>query len=81
MRPEATHAGLGPLASRCAHAARRALSALAAHRRVRSALLVLTGPGARERLRLGWATARHHPDVVLAAVLVVGVLVMILHWS
>lgn len=40
-----------------------------------------SGPVVREGLRLGWTVVRRRPDVVLAAGLVVGVLVMILHWS
>ncbi len=81
MRREELLAALRALPGRCALSARRALAVLAVRPRARSLLRLLTGPGAREHLRLAWAAARHRPDVVLAAVLVVGVLVMILHWS
>jgi hypothetical protein len=43
-------------------------------------LHALRGP-ARERARQAWTFARRFPDAVLAAALIVGVIVMVLHWS
>lgn len=49
--------------------------------RGRATLHAVTGPAAHDRARRAWATLRRRPDVILVAGLVVGVLVMILHWS
>jgi hypothetical protein len=62
------------------------LLALRAHgrtlrERARAALHALGGPVAHDRARRAWATVRRRRDVILAAGVVVGVLVMILHWS
>ncbi|HET8542831.1 MAG TPA: hypothetical protein VFL83_23360 [Anaeromyxobacter sp.] len=38
-------------------------------------------PAARARIARAIRAARRHPEAVLAATLVVGVVVMILHWS
>jgi hypothetical protein len=35
----------------------------------------------RARLAAGWAVVRRRPDAVIAAGLVAGVVLMILHWS
>lgn len=52
-----------------------------ARERGRATLRAVTGPAARDRARRGWAAVRRRPDAVLVAGVVVGVLVMILHWS
>lgn len=44
-------------------------------------LRALTGPAARERLHAAWAALRRRPDTVIATAVVLGVLVMLLHWS
>jgi hypothetical protein len=49
--------------------------------RARATLRAVTGPAAHDRARRAWATLRRRPDVILLAGVVVGVLVMILHWS
>lgn len=41
----------------------------------------LAGPGRRELARAAWAAVRRRPDAVIAAGVVLGVLVMLLHWS
>ncbi len=38
-------------------------------------------PGALERVVAAWPAARRRPETLLAAVLVIGVVVMIMHWS
>ncbi len=38
-------------------------------------------PGLAERVAAGWSAARQRPEAILAAALVGGVVVMILHWS
>lgn len=53
----------------------------AARERAKATLHFATGPVARDRARRAWATLRRRPDVILVAGLVLGVLVMILHWS
>ena len=54
---------------------------LGVRERARAALHALGGPEAHDRARRAWDTVRRRRDVILAAGLVVGVLVMILHWS
>jgi hypothetical protein len=71
MLRERLAAGFRALLPRGARAGRRAAEA------VRS----LRSEAARERGRRAWATVRRRPDVVLAAVLVAGVVVMVLHWT
>ncbi len=46
-----------------------------------AALRALAGPAARERARAAWAAIRRRPDALLAAGVVLGVVVMLLHWS
>jgi hypothetical protein len=53
----------------------------AVRERARAALRAVTGPAAHDRARRAWAALRRRPDVILVAGLVVGVVVMILHWS
>jgi hypothetical protein len=53
----------------------------AVRERARATLHAVTGPAARDRARRAWAALRRRPDVILVAGVVVGVLVMILHWS
>jgi hypothetical protein len=49
--------------------------------KILAALRRLDDPTGRERLRGAWRAARRRPEVVLAAVVVAGVAVMVLHWS
>jgi hypothetical protein len=49
--------------------------------RLRAASGRLRDPALREALGAGWRAARRRPEAVLAAVLVTGVAVMVLHWS
>lgn len=49
--------------------------------RAHAALCALGRPETRDRARRAWAALRRRRDVILVAGLVVGVLVMILHWS
>jgi hypothetical protein len=50
--------------------------------RARAALRgLLADPAFRARLDAAWRAARAHPQAVLAAAMVTGVAVMVLHWS
>jgi hypothetical protein len=53
----------------------------AVRERGRAILHAVTSPGARDRAQRGWAALRRRPDAVLVAGVVIGVVVMILHWS
>ncbi len=67
----------------------RALAGPAARERVSHAFIrpaararrALAGPEARERVRLAWAALRRRPDTIIVAGVVLGVVVMLLHWS
>jgi hypothetical protein len=56
----------------------RALAGPAARERLRRAL---TGPATRERVHLTYAALRRHPDILIVTGVVLGVVVMLLHWS